>query len=44
MKIGVFVTFTSPRATPEAIRGFAVDAEAIGIDPLWMGPARARAR
>ena len=37
MKIGTFSTFTSPVSTPEIIGDFARQAEAIGLDSLWMG-------
>ncbi|MBT4162423.1 MAG: LLM class F420-dependent oxidoreductase [Gammaproteobacteria bacterium] len=37
MKIGTFSTFMSPICTPEVIRDFAIAAENIGLDSLWMG-------
>lgn len=37
MKIGVFASFVSPLATPDVIREFAVKAEGIGLDSIWMG-------
>ncbi|MEM8768768.1 MAG: LLM class F420-dependent oxidoreductase [Pseudomonadota bacterium] len=37
MKIGVFATFMSPYGTPEMIREFGQQAEAAGIDSIWMG-------
>ncbi len=37
MKIGVFATFMSPRATPEFIAGFGRRAEAAGLESIWMG-------
>jgi len=37
MKIGVFATFMSPIATPAMITDFAVRAENLGLDSIWMG-------
>lgn len=37
MKIGVFATFMSPHATPEMIKAFGRDAEAAGVESIWMG-------
>ncbi len=37
MKVGTFSTFMSPICTPEMIGNFARDAEAAGLDSLWMG-------
>ena len=37
MKIGVFASFQTPVATPENIIQVAVQAEALGLDSLWMG-------
>lgn len=37
MNIGVFATFMSPHGTPEMIRDFGQQAEAAGIDSIWMG-------
>ncbi len=37
MKIGVFATFMSPYGTPEMIRDFGQQAEAAGIESIWMG-------
>jgi probable F420-dependent oxidoreductase len=37
MKIGVFATFMSPLATPTMIRDFGRQAEAMGLDSIWMG-------
>lgn len=37
MKIGTFSTFMSPICTPEMISDFAVSAEDIGLDSIWMG-------
>lgn len=37
MKIGVFATFMSPHATPAMVRDFAMRAEGIGLDSIWMG-------
>jgi probable F420-dependent oxidoreductase len=37
MKIGVFATFMSPYGTPEMIKAFGRDAEAAGLDSIWMG-------
>lgn len=37
MKIGTFSTFMSPVCTPDVIGDFARNAEAIGLDSLWMG-------
>ncbi len=37
MKIGVFATFMSPHATPEMIKEFGRNAEAIGLESIWMG-------
>jgi len=37
MKIGVFGTFMSPRATPEVIGQVGQRVEAAGLDSLWMG-------
>src|SRR5205085_11662465 len=37
MKIGVFVTFMSPLATPQMIADFGRRAENMGLDSIWMG-------
>ena len=37
MKIGTFSTFMSPICTPQMIGEFAVSAESIGLDSIWMG-------
>ncbi len=37
MKIGLFSTFMSPIATPNMIAKFATQAEAAGVESLWMG-------
>jgi probable F420-dependent oxidoreductase len=37
MKIGLFATFMSPVATPDMIANFAVKAESVGVESLWMG-------
>ena len=37
MKIGLFATFMSPIATPQMIANFAINAEAIGVESLWLG-------
>jgi len=37
MKIGLFATFMSPIATPQMIANFAKNAEAIGVESLWLG-------
>ncbi len=37
MQIGVFATFMSPLATPGMIRDFGRQAEAMGLDSIWMG-------
>ncbi len=37
MKIGVFATFMSPRATPDMIVDFGRRAEAAGVESIWIG-------
>jgi len=37
MKIGIFVAFVSPLATPELILNFGRRAEEMGLDSIWMG-------
>jgi probable F420-dependent oxidoreductase len=37
VKIGVFATFMSPHATPEMITKFGRDAEAAGVESIWIG-------
>ncbi|MCB1647558.1 MAG: LLM class F420-dependent oxidoreductase [Pseudomonadales bacterium] len=37
MKIGLFSTFMSPLASPDMVRNFAIQAEAAGVDSLWLG-------
>jgi probable F420-dependent oxidoreductase len=37
MKIGIFVAFVSPLATPELILNFGRRAEGVGLDSIWMG-------
>jgi probable F420-dependent oxidoreductase len=37
MKIGIFVAFVSPLATPELILNFGRRAEEAGLDSIWMG-------
>jgi probable F420-dependent oxidoreductase len=37
MKIGIFVAFVSPPATPELILNFGRRAEEVGLDSIWMG-------
>lgn len=37
MKIGLFATFMSPHADRTMIRDFAQQAEAIGVESIWMG-------
>ena len=37
MKIGVFSTFMSPHATPDAVASVAQSVEQAGLESLWMG-------
>jgi probable F420-dependent oxidoreductase len=37
MKVGVFASFTTPIATPQAILEVGIRAEQAGLDSLWMG-------
>jgi probable F420-dependent oxidoreductase len=37
MKIGIFVAFVSPLATPELILNFGRRTEEVGLDSIWMG-------
>jgi len=37
MKIGLFATFMSPHSTPEMLGNFGREAEAAGIESIWMG-------
>lgn len=37
MKIGIFLTFLSPRGTPEMIADFGTRAEDLGLDSIWLG-------
>ena len=37
MKLGVFVPFQSPQATPEMLAEFARRSEDIGLDSIWLG-------
>ena len=37
MKIGLFATFMSPRADRAMIKDFAIAAEEIGVESIWMG-------
>ena len=37
MKIGVFATFMSPYGTPDMIKAFGQQAEAAGVESIWMG-------